>query len=415
LPDPKRSYKQRQEDHPSLAKALILTTLKVAPFFFLVADVTASLTQQLKDIALSMGFDLVGITLPQPPETLPQFLRWLGQGYAGDMSYLKNGAQKRICAENLLAGVRSLVVLAISYHQPEGRATETPQLYGRVATYASGQDYHDLLWSKLHHLSNWLKHRVPGSETRGIVDTAPFLERDFARSAGLGWFGKNAMLINKQLGSYFFIATLLTTVELDPDPPHLAAHCGTCTACLDACPTNAFPEPGVLDATKCISYLTIELKKPIPQELRRSLGNWAFGCDICQDVCPWNRKAPPGKEAALLPSSNQGNTLDLIELLMLNQEQFRNKFRHTAIWRTRRRGLLRNAAIVLGNQRDPRAIPALIHALADDEPVIRGAAAWSLGQFNHSEAKKRLEARLLIETDQIVQQEIKDALRPSGH
>jgi epoxyqueuosine reductase len=377
--------------------------------------VRALLTQQLKDMALSLGFELVGIALPHAPVTLPNFLSWLDQGYAGDMSYLKNGAQTRVSAENLLPGVRSLVTLGISYHQPLARSQLTPPLYGHMATYTSGQDYHDLLWKKLAVLREWLISQVPTARSRGIVDTAPVLERDLARTAGLGWFGKNTMLINKHLGSFFFIATLLTTVELEPDQPHRASHCGNCTACLDACPTQAFPEPRILDATKCISYLTIELKKPIPMEKRPLLGNWVFGCDICQDVCPWNRKAPSARDVAFLPPQDQQRSLDLIELLTLNREQFRQRFRHTALWRTRRRGLLRNAAIVLGNQRDPRAIPALIHALADDEAVVRGAAAWSLGHFSESDGRKALLARLVFETDEEVIAEIKAALANQGN
>jgi epoxyqueuosine reductase len=392
-----------------------LTILNSAIVPFLFVAVPVSLTQQLKDTAVSLGFDLVGIALPRSPETLPQFLAWLDRGYAGDMTYLKNGAQARLSAENLLPEVRSLIVLGISYHQPRTTKVKAPSLHGRVATYAAGQDYHELLWQKLQQLSQWLESHAPGAQSKGIVDTAPFLERDFARTAGLGWFGKNTMLINKQLGSYFFVATLLTTVELEPDPPHLASHCGSCTACLDACPTQAFPEPGVLDATKCISYLTIELKKAIPRQLRTLLGDWVFGCDVCQDVCPWNRKAPPGREPALLPPLNHNNTLDLIELLTLNQEQFRQRFRPTALWRTRRRGLLRNAAIALGNQRDPRAVPALIHALADDEPLIRGAAAWSLGQFDDPEVRKKLEMHLLVECDHGVIKEIEAALSNLMH
>jgi epoxyqueuosine reductase len=226
-----------------------------------------------------------------------------------------------------------------------------------------------------------LTEQTPGSQSRGVVDTAPLLERDFARLAGLGWFGKNTMLIHKKVGSFFLLASLLTTVELEIDQPHVSSHCGTCTACLDACPTQAFPEPGVLDASKCISYFTIELKGSIPAEHRSGIGDWAFGCDICQDVCPWNRKAPVGQTPELLSSSWQSGatkTLDLIALLQMPVEEFRQHFRSTALWRTKRQGLLRNACIVLGNQRDQRAIPALEKTRQDGDEVVREAAEWAL-------------------------------------
>jgi len=206
-------------------------------------------------------------------------------------------------------------------------------------------------------------------------DTAPLLERDFARRAGLGWFGKNTMLLNKRLGSYFFLGALLLDLELQPDPVHETSHCGTCTACLDACPTHAFVGPGLLDARRCISYLTIELRDPVPAELRESMGDWLFGCDVCQEVCPWNRKAPPGTEATFQPR-NDLVRVDLIELLGLSEEGFRRRFRGTALTRAKRRGLLRNAALILGNQGDPAALPALERALADSEPLIREAAQW---------------------------------------
>jgi epoxyqueuosine reductase len=203
------------------------------------------------------------------------------------------------------------------------------------------------------------------------------LERDFARRAGLGWFGKNTMLLNKHLGSYFFLAALLLDIELQPDPPHEASHCGTCTACLDACPTDAFPEPGILDARKCISYLTIELKGAIPPELRPGMGDWLFGCDICQEVCPWNRRAPLATEPALQPRADL-EAIDPVELLTLSEEEFRHRFRGTALMRPKRRGLLRNACIILGNRGDPAALPALQRALADSEPLVRDAAAWAI-------------------------------------
>lgn len=344
----------------------------------------SSLTTDLKEQAKQVGFELVGVTAAQPPSGLERFHHWLSQGYAGTMQYLASGAEARESPESILPGVRSIVMLGISYHQPEVRQETIPPLHGRVATYAQGRDYHPFLWDKLNQLRDWLTAREPAAHSRGVVDTAPLLERDFARLAGLGWFGKNTMLINKQLGSFFLIAALLTTVELNVDEPHISSHCGTCTACLEACPTQAFPQPGVLDASKCISYFTIEHRGSIPEQYRSGIGDWVFGCDICQDVCPWNRKAPAGREPALLQSSWQAlptKTMDLIALLQMSAEVFRKHFRHTALWRTKRQGLLRNACIVLGNQRDKRAIPALQTIIQEDDVVIQEAAQWALNEI----------------------------------
>jgi epoxyqueuosine reductase len=249
-----------------------------------------------------------------------------------------------------------------------------------VARYARGEDYHDVLRRRLGELLNWLREQSPGCRGRAVVDTAPLLERDFARRAGLGWFGKNTMLLNKRLGSFFFLGALLTDVPLRPDPPHESAHCGTCTACLDACPTGAFTGPGWLDSRRCISYLTIELRGSVPEDLRPGLGNWVFGCDVCQEVCPWNRKAPVGAEPQLSGRPDLVQ-LDPVELLGLSEEAFRHRFRGTALMRARRRGLLRNAALVLGNAGDRAALPALRRALEDPEPLIREAAAWAIGRI----------------------------------
>jgi epoxyqueuosine reductase len=241
-------------------------------------------------------------------------------------------------------------------------------------------DYHDVLRARLNRLLDWLHEARPDCVGRGVVDTAPLLERDFARRAGLGWFGKNTMLLNKRQGSYFFLGALLVNLELTADPPHTASHCGTCTACLDACPTAAFVAPGQLDARRCISYLTIEHKGEIAPELRAGLGDWLFGCDVCQEVCPWNRKTPPGAEPALQGHPDR-EKLDLIEVLGLSEEAFRRRFRGTALLRTKRRGLLRNAALVLGNTGDAAALPALHRALNDVEPLVREAARWAIEQI----------------------------------
>jgi epoxyqueuosine reductase len=240
------------------------------------------------------------------------------------------------------------------------------------------------------------------------------LEREFAQLAGLGWIGKNTLLLNKRMGSWFFLAALLTDAELDYDSPHQSDHCGTCRACLDACPTDAFVDAWQLDARKCISYLTIELRSPMPRELRPGLGEWVFGCDVCQDVCPWNHRAPQTQETVFEPAAGN-NPLDLVELLSMDDAEFRARFRHTPLWRPKRRGLLRSAAIVLGNQirsglATPRIISALATALHDCEPLIRGAAAWALGQSEQTTAAPILQQRLAIETDPEVRAEISAAL-----
>jgi epoxyqueuosine reductase len=250
----------------------------------------------------------------------------------------------------------------------------------------------------------------PGVTARGVVDTAPLLEREFAQLAGLGWVGKNTMLLNRQQGSWFFLAALLLDCVLQYDAPRETDHCGSCTACLDACPTQAFPRPYVLDATRCISYLTIELRGPVPEPLRGSLGDWLFGCDVCQEVCPWNGKL--ARSTTAIPSHPfQMTTLqDLHELFTLDDDAFRRRFRRTALWRPRRRGLLRNAAIVLGNQADPASCDTLVRALQDHEPLVRSAAAWALGRLRTERSTAALRRQLDSEPDPIVVAEIRAAL-----
>jgi epoxyqueuosine reductase len=279
----------------------------------------------------------------------------------------------------MLATVRSVVMVGMNY-KPNPDTNEPPPGRGRIARYARGTDYHHVLWDRLNQLLAWVQQQKPDCRGRGVVDTAPLLERDFARRAGLGWFGKNTMLLNKRLGSYFFLGALLLDLELEPDPPQETGHCGRCTACLDACPTESFVAPGVLDSRRCISYLTIELRGPVPEELRPGLGDWVFGCDVCQEVCPWNRKAPSSRQPAFVPRAEL-EAVDPIELLGLNEEEFRRRFRGTALMRAKRRGVLRNAALVLGNRGDPAALPALHRALDDSEPLIREAAEWAIEQI----------------------------------
>lgn len=369
----------------------------------------SQLTTTLKEAAHALGFPLVGVCAAKVPGGLARFHEWLAAGYAGEMRFLADRAAAYEHPSAVLAGVQSIVMLALPYRTQPPQPEQSGE--GRVSRYAWGtDDYHDVIHSRLKQLAATLKDLSPGAEVRGVVDTAPLLEREFAQLAGLGWIGKNTLVLNKSWGSWFFLAALLTDVELAYDAPHATDHCGTCTACLDACPTDAFVGPQVLDASRCISYLTIELRNPIPRDLRPGVGSWLFGCDVCQDVCPWNTKAPTTSEPAFQPLADS-NPLALVELFALDDEAFRQRFRRTPLWRSKRRGILRNAAIVLGNQRDLAALPALVQGLNDSEPLIRGACAWALGQLGSAESQQALQARLAIETDAIVREETEHALQ----
>lgn len=373
------------------------------------------LVARLRREAERRGFTLFGVAPATEADGFGRFCDWLDRGFAGEMSYLHKHRNHRRHPSAVVESVRSVVMLGMEYGSSpsplgeRGRgegdgitpspSTPLPQGRGglaRVARYAQGPDYHRFIWDRLNELSAWLTAEVPGSYTHGTCDSAPLLERDFARRAGLGWFGKNTMLIHKRRGSFFFLAGLCTTLELPANEPHTGSHCGTCTACLDACPTQAFPEPGVLDATKCISYLTIELRGAIPLEMREPVGNWLFGCDVCQDVCPWNRHMSPpplrGREVSgasreggesVFPTNSDLAALDPIELLGLSKRDFERRFAGTSFLRTRRTGLLRNAAIVLGNVGDERALPALERATTDADEVIAEAAAWAVGRIRN--------------------------------
>jgi epoxyqueuosine reductase len=367
-----------------------------------------ALAIDLKKRARELGFTLAGVAPAVAPPGAARLDEWLARGYAGDMHYLADRRDAYADPAHVLEGVRSILMLALPYRTAEAAMVESGQ--GRVARYAWGSvDYHELIRDRLHDLADYLRELVPAAVTRGVVDTAPLLEREFAQLAGLGWIGKNTLLLNRDAGSYFFLAALLTDVELPVDAPHLADHCGTCTACLAACPTQAFPQPYVLDASRCISYLTIEHRGEIPEDLRRGIGDWLFGCDICQEVCPWNHHASKQSEASRVVSDPEASTLsgsgttrlavknelasqrfaplpdsnplDLIPLFDLSEADFRARFRHTPLWRPHRRGLLRNAAIVLGNQHAVAALPALNRGLADNEPLVRDACAWAIAQI----------------------------------
>ena len=325
----------------------------------------------VKARARELGFDRVAIGPADPPDHGEALEAWLDAGYAGTMSYLARGRADRLDPARLLPGCRSVVAVAMSYNVAADSGEDDE--WRSVSRYARGRDYHDVIRPRLVELGDFIR-TAAGAASRVAVDTSAVLERDLAARAGLGWVGKNTNLLTPSLGSYFFIGIVLTTAAL-PFDQREPDRCGTCTACLDACPTRAFVAPYVLDARRCISYLTIEHRGDIAGELAEQIGEWVFGCDVCQEVCPWNRKADPGHEPSLGPSGSLGALETLLEL---DPEAFRVRFRGSALTRTKRAGLLRNAAIVLANRGERRASAALGRALGDEDPVVRHAAAWAL-------------------------------------
>ncbi|QJR37931.1 tRNA epoxyqueuosine(34) reductase QueG [Gemmatimonas groenlandica] len=346
-------------------------------------DGAADLTRRLKAQAFGLGFDLVGITTLGPPATRERFDAWLDAGYHGEMGYLDgDGGELRRDSRRPHAGATHAIVLATQYG---GREPSGP-----VARYARGDDYHELLRERTRSLHDWLEAELGRSvNARPYVDSGPVLERDLAQRAGLGWFGKNTMLINPKAGSFFFLSSLFVElgpdVRLEVDDPFEADRCGSCTRCLDACPTQAFAGPRVLDATKCISYLTIELRGAIPEGLREAIGGLLYGCDICQEVCPWNHKfagevAEPSFASREGLDSRDARALAR-EFLTMGQAEFSARFKGSAMKRAKRRGLARNAAVVLGNVGTRDDVPLLEAALQHDEPLVREHAAWVLEQI----------------------------------
>jgi epoxyqueuosine reductase len=340
------------------------------------------LTNHLKAEALRLGFDQVGIAPAVAPPGYAHFLDWLEAGHAAGMEYMKRQAASRAHPDYLLEGVRSVVVGIVVYGKNDPERETLRPTQGKVARYAQGADYHCVLRDKLEALLAWLRAASPGIRGRSVVDTAPLLERDFARLAGLGWIGKNTMLINRRLGSFTFLGALLVDAELAYDNAHEADHCGRCTRCLDTCPTEAFAGPYDLDSRRCISYQTIEHRGVIADERAAELHGWVFGCDICQDVCPWNRKAPSGRERDF-DARSEWTDPDLLEWLTWGPSDWSARLTGTALLRSRRVGLLRNAALVLGTRRLPEAVAPLAALLDDrgENPVVRASAAWALGRI----------------------------------
>ncbi|MCC6508782.1 MAG: tRNA epoxyqueuosine(34) reductase QueG [Pirellulaceae bacterium] len=339
-------------------------------------------TEALKLRALELGFVLSGVTAAAEPARYKQFLTWLDTGMHGQMHYLETRRAAYASPASILDGCTTLLMLAYPYRTQEPSTIEPGS--GRVARYAWGEpDYHDQVFTQLKSLKHWIQEQHPTAQVRGVVDTAPLLEREFAEAAGLGWVGKNTLLLNRTWGSYFFLAALLTNLPLRLDEPYSKNYCGTCQACLKACPTDAFPQAYVLDARRCISYLTIEHREAIDPELASRMGDWMFGCDICQEVCPWNRRAATSPTALPHPFPSL-SPASLVEILQLNDDQFKRLYRQTPLWRAKRRGIIRNACLVLGNQRYRAALSALETLLGDEEPLIRGAAVWAIDKINNS-------------------------------
>ncbi|HST06843.1 MAG TPA: tRNA epoxyqueuosine(34) reductase QueG [Gemmatimonadaceae bacterium] len=338
------------------------------------ADVERVAPELVKAQAYGLGFDLVGIAALGPMDTSPHFDTWIGRGFGGEMTYLARGAEKRRDSSVPYAGVTTAIVVGLDYG-----GAEPP---GPVARYARGDDYHDVMAARLEELHRWLEtttaHPIHG---KAYVDTGPILERDLARRAGLGWFGKNTNLVNPEIGSFFFIGALLVDLDILPDDPFDADRCGSCNRCLDACPTNAFIEPRVLDATKCISYLTIEAKGAIPVATREVIGDLLYGCDICQEVCPWNvRFSRPNHEDAFRPRALVSGDARTVarKILALDDDSFREELKGSPMKRAKKRGLARNAATVLGNVGTADDIDALQAAADGADALVAEHAAWAV-------------------------------------
>jgi epoxyqueuosine reductase len=342
---------------------------------------------RLKARAIELGFDAVGIAAVSPLEAQARYDAWLAAGRHGEMNWLASAKhrERRADPARILAGVRSVVCVALC-HEP-GRDEARDRRLGRIARYAAGEDYHRVMRDKLLTLERWIERDLmPGARALWYSDTGAILERGWAERAGLGWIGKHSGLLGERLGSWFLLGEVLVDRPLPPDPPLEHERCGTCRRCLDGCPTGAIVAPYQVDARRCISYLTIELRGPIPVELRPRIGDWVFGCDVCQDVCPWNRFAPPAREARMHARDLAGWTME--RFLSLDEAAFHELFAGSPIRRTGRAGFLRNVCVALGNRGDSDAVPALAGALArDPDPLVRGHAAWALGEIGRRLAK----------------------------
>ena len=364
---------------------------------------------QVKELALELGFDLVGIASSEAfADHQSVTLERVDAGLMEGLPWYTEAWVRRGCSpEELLPGARSIITVGMSYYAEESNMVDSATK-GKVARYAWGDDYHQVMKGKLRTLAEALSQRLDSrAESRWYVDDGPMLDRAAAARGGIGWFGKNTNILTRSHGSWVFLGQLITNLDLLPDAP-LKKTCGSCVRCIDVCPTGAIIAPYVLDNTRCISYLTIENRGPIPREMRPLVGNWVFGCDLCQDVCPVNFKAAPAKEKAF--TGVRFETLELVKLLDLTEDEFREQFRNSPIKRAKRAGLQRNACVALGNAGDPRAVPALTKAMKAGEVLVRSHAAWALGRIGGEDATQHLGAAALTEDDPEVLEEIMAAL-----
>lgn len=369
-----------------------------------------SLTELVATAAHDLGFDLVGVTPAGPAPDFERYQQWLAGGHHGEMAYLTNRNAERADVHAWYPAARSVILVGVSYFRAMlPAALRNDPSRGQIAAYAWNDDYHEALKPLLFRLDAAIR-TATGRTTQGkaFVDSGPVLERSWAQAAGLGFIGKNTCLISPERGSWLFLAGLIVPEEMADRKPWSSRQgtCGRCTRCLDVCPTGALPEPHLLDARRCISYLTIELKDAIPRELRPLMGNWIFGCDLCQDVCPWNRRFARPAQRAVMEARPEMVAPALLDLLALDEDGFRRRFRNSPVQRAKRRGLLRNVCVALGNWGDPAAVEPLAGALADSEPLIRQHAAWALGRIGGSEAGRALTQHLTGETDPAVREEI---------
>lgn len=370
------------------------------------------LTLAVKKEAKRLGFRLVGVTTPETPPRIAFYEQWLAEKNHAGMGWMatERAIRRRANPRLILPECQSILVLGLPYPVPQSQ-----QARGKISSYAWGQDYHDVIPPKLKALVQFLEERVGAQvNNRWYTDTGPILERELAARAGLGWIGKNTCLINPRQGSYFFLSEIFLGIELVPDPPFPTTQCGSCTRCIDACPTGSLKAPYTLDANRCIAYLTIELREAIPRELRPLLGDWAFGCDICQQVCPWNETF--AKDEKILPTFDFREEIAapiLAEEMSLSAQEFNRKFKGSPIKRAKRRGYIRNVAVTLGNMGDRDAVPGLVAALEDEEPLVRSHVAWALGQIGGSAAHQALKDAVAREENPDVRAEIQAAMRKS--